>query len=75
MSNATGAPGKRGGPQEQQMKIGIVGCGIVGSTAAYAMVMNGVGREIVMVDLNRKRADAEAAVRSLTGICNNIQVL
>ena len=25
------------------------------------MVMNGVGREIVLVDLNRKRADAEAA--------------
>lgn len=43
------------------MKIGIVGCGYVGSTAAYAMVMNGVGRELVMVDLNRKRAEAEAA--------------
>lgn len=43
------------------MKIGIVGCGLVGSTAAYAMVMNGVGRELVLVDLNRKRADAEAA--------------
>lgn len=43
------------------MKIGIVGCGFVGSTAAYAMVMNGVGREIVLVDLNVKRAEAEAA--------------
>lgn len=43
------------------MKIGIVGCGFVGSTAAYAMVMNGVGREIVLVDLNEKRAEAEAA--------------
>ncbi|HOU41491.1 MAG TPA: L-lactate dehydrogenase, partial [Promineifilum sp.] len=43
------------------MKIGVVGCGFVGSTAAYAMVMNGVGRELVMVDLNRKRAEAEAA--------------
>jgi L-lactate dehydrogenase len=43
------------------MKIGIVGCGFVGATAAYAMVMNGVGREIVMVDLNEKRAAAEAA--------------
>ncbi|MEZ4519359.1 MAG: hypothetical protein R3C44_21880 [Chloroflexota bacterium] len=42
------------------MKIGIVGCGLVGSTAAYAMVMNGVGREIVMVDLNEARAGAEA---------------
>lgn len=43
------------------MKIGVVGCGFVGSTAAYAMVMNGVGRELVLVDLNRKRAEAEAA--------------
>jgi L-lactate dehydrogenase len=42
------------------MKIGIVGCGMVGSTAAYALVMSGVGREIVLVDLNRKRAEAEA---------------
>ena len=43
------------------MKIGIVGCGFVGATAAYAMVMNGVGRELVLVDLNEKRAVAEAA--------------
>jgi L-lactate dehydrogenase len=42
------------------MKIGIVGAGVVGSTAAYAMVMRGVGREIVLVDLNTKRAQAEA---------------
>lgn len=42
------------------MKIGIVGTGLVGSTAAYAMVMRGVGREIVLVDLNKKRAEAEA---------------
>lgn len=42
------------------MKIGVVGSGLVGSTAAYAMVMRGVGREIVLVDLNRERAQAEA---------------
>jgi L-lactate dehydrogenase len=42
------------------MKVGIVGTGMVGSTAAYTMVLRGVGREIVMVDLNRKRAQAEA---------------
>lgn len=42
------------------MKIGIVGSGMVGSTAAYAIVMSGVGREIVLVDLNRARAEAEA---------------
>ncbi|MFN8447149.1 MAG: L-lactate dehydrogenase [Anaerolineae bacterium] len=42
------------------MKIGIVGTGFVGATAAYALVMRGVGREIVMVDKNTKRAEAEA---------------
>jgi L-lactate dehydrogenase len=29
------------------MKIGIVGSGFVGATAGYALVMQGVGREIV----------------------------
>ena len=33
---------------------------MVGSTSAYALVMSGVGREIVLVDLNRARAEAEA---------------
>jgi len=42
------------------MKIGIVGSGMVGATAAYAMVMRGVGRQIVLVDMNRARAEAEA---------------
>jgi L-lactate dehydrogenase len=42
------------------MKIGIVGCGMVGAASAYALVMSGVGREIVLVDLNRARAEAEA---------------
>lgn len=41
-------------------KIGIVGSGFVGSAAAYAMVMSGIGREIILVDLNRARAEAEA---------------
>jgi len=31
------------------MKIGIVGAGQVGATAAYAMTMRGVGSEIVLV--------------------------
>jgi L-lactate dehydrogenase len=29
------------------MKVGIVGCGYVGATAGYALVVRGVGREIV----------------------------
>lgn len=42
------------------MKIGIVGTGFVGSTAAYALVMQGIGRQIVLVDKNEARAQAEA---------------
>lgn len=42
------------------MKIGIVGSGLVGATAAYAMVMRGIGRQILLVDLNSERASAEA---------------
>lgn len=42
------------------MKIGVVGSGLVGATAAYALVMQGVGREVVLVDKNPVRAEAEA---------------
>jgi L-lactate dehydrogenase len=42
------------------MKIGIIGAGAVGATAAYALVVRGIGREIVLVDINPKRAIAEA---------------
>lgn len=42
------------------MKTGIVGSGFVGATAAYALVMRGVGRRLVLVDQNRTRAEAEA---------------
>ncbi|MBF9050935.1 L-lactate dehydrogenase [Roseobacter sp. HKCCD9010] len=42
------------------MKIGIVGAGMVGSAAAFAMVMRGIGSRIVLVDLDEKRAQAEA---------------
>src|SRR5512145_2399514 len=42
------------------MKVGVVGSGLVGSTAGYALVMRGVGREVVLVDKNEARARAEA---------------
>src|ERR1043166_30351 len=41
------------------MKVGIVGSGFVGATAGYALVMQGVGREIVLVDKNTGRAAGE----------------
>ena len=43
------------------MKIGVIGTGMVGATSAYALIMRGIGREIVLVDKNRERAEAEAA--------------
>jgi L-lactate dehydrogenase len=42
------------------MKVGIVGSGFVGATAGYAIVLQGIGREIVLVDKNAARAEAEA---------------
>ena len=41
------------------MKVGVVGSGFVGNTAAYALVMQGVGREIVLVDKDAARAAVE----------------
>lgn len=56
-------------------KIGVVGSGYVGATAAYAMVLRGVGREIVLVDLNRERATAEADdVRHATPFAQPVHV-
>ena len=43
------------------MKVGIIGSGFVGATAAYAILLMGNASEIVLVDLNHKRAEAEAA--------------
>jgi L-lactate dehydrogenase len=57
------------------MKIGIVGCGFVGSTAGYALVMQGVGRELVLVDKNPGRAHAEADdIRHAVPFANPLQV-
>jgi L-lactate dehydrogenase len=42
------------------MNVGIVGTGFVGATTAFALVMRGVGRRIVLVDHDARRAAAEA---------------
>lgn len=42
------------------MKVGIVGAGNVGATAAFAMVTTGAASEIVLVDLNAALAHAQA---------------
>lgn len=43
------------------MKVGIIGNGLVGSTAAYALAMRRSANEIVLIDANEKRSIAEAA--------------
>ncbi len=42
------------------MKAGIVGCGFVGSTAAYTLVLKGLVNELVLIDVNAKAAQAHA---------------
>jgi L-lactate dehydrogenase len=42
------------------MKVGIIGAGLVGSSAAYALALTGTPSEILLVDLNRKLAQAHA---------------
>lgn len=41
-------------------KVGIIGAGFVGATAAYAMMLNGTCSELVLIDSNEARAKAEA---------------
>lgn len=42
------------------MKIGIIGCGFVGSSAAYALVLQGIASELLLIDLDRELAQAQA---------------
>jgi L-lactate dehydrogenase len=42
------------------MKVGIVGAGMVGSAAGFALALGGGASEIVLVDLDAARAAAEA---------------
>jgi L-lactate dehydrogenase len=42
------------------MKVGVVGCGFVGSTAAYTIALRGVASELVLVDLDPAVAQAHA---------------
>lgn len=41
-------------------KVAIIGCGFVGSTAAYTLMLSGLFNEIVMVDVDKERAEGEA---------------
>ena len=42
------------------MKVGIVGTGFVGSSGAYAIALRGAATELILVDLNKDLARAQA---------------
>lgn len=42
------------------MKVGIIGAGAVGSATAFSLLMTGVAHKIILIDMNSKKAEAEA---------------
>jgi L-lactate dehydrogenase len=42
------------------MKVGVVGCGLVGATAAYAITLEGAATELVLIDIKEELARAQA---------------
>jgi len=41
-------------------KVAVVGAGMVGSTFAYALLLGGLVGEIVLIDIDHKRAEGQA---------------
>ncbi|WLF70935.1 L-lactate dehydrogenase [Clostridium septicum] len=46
--------------KEKGNKISIIGAGFVGSTTAYSLMIQGLASDIVIVDINKEKAEAEA---------------
>ena len=45
---------------DKRTKVSIIGAGFVGSTTAYALMLEGLASEIVIVDINKDKSMAEA---------------
>jgi L-lactate dehydrogenase len=41
-------------------KVAIIGAGYVGASIAYALAIKDIAREIVIIDLDKKKAEGEA---------------
>lgn len=41
-------------------KVSIIGCGNVGVRYAYSMIIEGIARELVLIDSNKRKAEGEA---------------
>jgi L-lactate dehydrogenase len=48
------------GTSEHSTRVAVIGSGHVGATAAYALVLAGTAREVVLVDRDAGRAEGEA---------------
>ncbi len=56
-------------------KITIIGTGSVGSTVAYTLTVMGIASEIIMIDINTKKAMGEALdIRQGTPFCHSTSV-
>ncbi|WP_350342586.1 L-lactate dehydrogenase [Proteinivorax tanatarense] len=57
------------------MKVSIIGCGRVGTTTAYAIALQGLAKELVLVDVDGEKAKGEALdIVHGTGQLPNISV-
>ena len=54
---------------QKKRKISILGTGNVGATIAYALTIQGVCSEIVLVDINKEKAEGEALDLSQCAAC------
>lgn len=41
-------------------KVAVIGAGAVGATTAYTLMVRGLASEIVLVDIDRQKAEGEA---------------
>ena len=48
-------------PMNNIQKCAIIGCGNVGATTAYALMKSNLFSEMVLIDVNRRKAEGEAA--------------
>ncbi|KAK3329938.1 L-lactate dehydrogenase-like protein [Apodospora peruviana] len=44
----------------KSIKIAIIGAGSVGTTTAYALLLSGLASDIVLIDIDKRRAEGEA---------------
>lgn len=41
-------------------KVAVIGCGFVGSASAFALMQSGMFSEMVLIDVDKDRAEGEA---------------